>query len=110
MKKYQMAWVGVPDKASGVSLGSSDTNLIKWFLDELEKDYPNHQVEHAKQFYDFNGNLTYSGVIKLDGEDHEINHWLVQKLQHTGWEPFSVTETGGIILPGYVYMRREIID
>jgi hypothetical protein len=107
MKKYHLAWIGA-HRTSYVRLGSSDTSLIKWFLDELKKIAPKYEfrTDQISEEHDLDGNLTYCLVHKLDNKDTEIRNWLLQQLLKSGWEPFSVTVAGAS--PELIYLRREI--
>jgi len=111
MKKYHLAWVGLP-QTGDARLGSTDTDLIKWFLDELKKIAPNYQyrTDSLNRAFDLDGNQTYCEVYMLDGKDTQIEYWLLQELLKMGWEPFSVTVQGQSAFPDFVYMRRETID
>jgi hypothetical protein len=111
MKKYQLAWVGIPG-ASDVRLGSTDPDLVSWFLDNLKTiapkwEYRRDRISGAR---DLDGNKTYCCVHKLDSKDTEINFWLIQELLKAGWEPFSITVAGQHASADLIFLRREVIE
>jgi hypothetical protein len=111
MKKYHLAWVGLP-QTGDVRLGSTDTDLIKWFLDEIKQIAPNYQyrADSLNKAFDRDGNQTYCEVYTLDGKDTQIEYWLLQTLLKMGWEPFAISERGQFASSKFIYMRREMID
>ena len=113
MKKYQMAWcysMEVPTTYH-VMLGSTEADIIKWFHNEIKKLAPRAVITEYTKRHDLDGNIIRCEFEKLNDLDSKIRFWLIQNLLQTGWEPFSVTESGGTSSdPKYIYFRREVIE
>lgn len=103
MKRYQMAWHVIP-QYSLISLSSTDSSLIQWFLIELKRIDPKCRVNHIRN--DLNEN-----PVSLSSDDskkgREIMNWLMQELLQRGWEPFSTGDMHGNV---YIYYRKEIVE
>ena len=81
MKKYQLSWALDPNCSDYIRLGSTDPNLIKWFLDELKTIAPNYAFrddQSGDRRYDLDGNLCQCIVHKLADKDSQIRLWLIQ--------------------------------
>lgn len=109
MKKYQLAWISTPP-AVDLQLGSTDPDLVSWFLEQLKEFSPEFQyVENMiNRSFDLDGNQTFCIVNTMDGRDTQINYWLLQQLLQTGWEPFAVSAHGDSIYSDFFYLRREV--
>lgn len=112
MKKYHMAWINSPMNGY-VILGSTDTTLVQWFLDELKKIVPTYELADntISEMKDLNGNVTYVTVRKLNNKDSEIKYWLLQELLEMEWEPFSVSKSfiAGTGDTDVIYLRKETV-
>ena len=111
-KKYHLAWVSAPQSTRQIPfLGSTDTALIKWYLDELKKMDPDFLLDKRRLNPDPDGNTTLAYIEKIKTEVN-INIWQLQCLLQMGWEPFSIAR--GIFPPygecSFLYLRREVSE
>jgi len=117
MKKYQLAWTDIPgDFADEIKLHSTNPKLLQWFLLELKKIVPNYKLvnDGKNPFwqdyvdFDLNDNQVYCKVTKLGDKGKRISYWLSTELMQMGWEPFNISQYGG--MSQQIWYRLEITE
>jgi hypothetical protein len=82
MKSYRYAHLQY--STSGVSLSSTDPQVLDWILAELKKVIPDYRVAGKSE--------DGFSIDKLQYGDHEAGWWILKQLCLQGWKPFAVHE------------------
>lgn len=116
MKRYQLAWITIPQYETGkwskVRLGSTDPKTLDALFTQIRDIAPHFAILTASNIQgdcSLDGHIIQSELKLLDDKDKKINFWIIQKLLEAGWEPFSVMDIE-MDMDRYMYFRRGIND